>query len=123
RWDARGDGGSRGDAHERASRQRSSAFARVVHLMYFQFLDFPSAIHSIACARRLLRVSSVLASVSHSRYSRLWLGGKAAYADAAFLFFFSAAVRNAGVRIGFLGVGDLRSSFVPASLSSFAFFR
>ncbi len=72
---ARGDGRCRRDPHERAARQPSAASARVGHLMYFQFLCFPSAIHSMAWARRLLRVSSVFASVSHSRYSRLWLGG------------------------------------------------
>ena len=35
--------------------------------MYFQFLGWPSAIHSIACASRRLLVASVFASVIHSR--------------------------------------------------------
>jgi hypothetical protein len=37
---------------------------------YFQFLNFPSAIHSIACLSRRARVSSAFASVIHSMYSR-----------------------------------------------------
>jgi len=39
--------------------------------MYFQFRGLPSAIHSIAVSRRFRRVSSVFASVIHSRYSLL----------------------------------------------------
>jgi len=34
--------------------------------MYFQFLGLPSAIHSIAVARRFTRVSSRFASLIHS---------------------------------------------------------
>src|SRR6186997_1561601 len=43
---------------------------------YFQFRLFPSASHSSDWASRLLLVSSRLASVTHSTYSRCWLGGK-----------------------------------------------
>ena len=46
-----------------------------IFFVYFQLRDFPSAIHSIACARRFCRVASCLASVIHSTYSRWWLGG------------------------------------------------
>ena len=42
--------------------------------MYFQLCGLPSAIHSIAVSRRLVRVASVFASVIHSMYSRLLLG-------------------------------------------------
>jgi hypothetical protein len=52
----------------------------------------PSAIHSIAVAMRLSRVSGRLASAIHSVYSRLQLWLKAAKTAAAFLFFLSAAV-------------------------------
>jgi hypothetical protein len=44
--------------------------------MYFQFLGFPSAIHSTAWSRRRFRVSSDFASVIHWTYSRRWLGEK-----------------------------------------------
>src|SRR6185369_7727579 len=59
--------------------------------MYFQFLAFPSAIHSTACLMRRARVSSPLASVIHSMYSRLWLGLNLSYVASAFLFFLIAA--------------------------------
>ena len=40
------------------------------YFWYFQFRDFPSAIHSIACFTRAARVSSRFASPIHSLYSR-----------------------------------------------------
>src|SRR5262249_50833395 len=57
---------------------------------YFQCRDLPSAIHSIAWARRRWRVSSVFASVIHSTYSRLCDGLKPSNVACAFLSFFSA---------------------------------
>ena len=59
-------------AGRRAGPEREAA--RAGYLWYFQWRDFPSAIQSIAVSRRLRRVSSVFASVIHSRYSLLWLG-------------------------------------------------
>ena len=50
----------------RPSRERPHYF-----FWYFQFRGFPSAIHSTAVAMRVRRVSSRLASVIHSMYSRL----------------------------------------------------
>ncbi len=42
-----------------------------VHLVkYFQLHCLPSAVHARACSSRFWRVASVLASVSHSTYSR-----------------------------------------------------
>ena len=45
----------------------------------------------MAVLMRLARVSSSLAPVIHSTYSRLWLGLKFSNAVKAFLFFLSAA--------------------------------
>jgi len=62
--------------------------------------------------------------VIHSRYSRLWLGLKAAkvaFALACFLLANSAA-RSAGIGIGFLGCFLGRSTLTPLALSSAAFF-
>ena len=61
--------------------------------MYFQFLGFPSASHSIVCCSRFARVASVFASVTHSTYSRRWLGLNVSNAACAFLFFFTAAAK------------------------------
>src|SRR5438445_11222296 len=86
------------------------------HCWYFQLRCLPSAIHSTACAIRFTRVSSRLASVIHSTYSRLQLGLNAANVAAALLFFFNAAERSSGVAGvgfgGFRGVGGaaMRSS-------------
>jgi hypothetical protein len=57
---------------------------------YFQFRDLPWASHATAVLSRLARVSSRLASTSHSTYSRLWLGLNASNVASAFLFFLSA---------------------------------
>src|SRR5205823_3051507 len=46
------------------------------HRSYFQFRLLPSAIQPTAASRRLWRVSSAFASVTHSTYSRRWLGLK-----------------------------------------------
>lgn len=56
-------------AASKTSRSRGLA-VRAVQRMYFQFRDFPSDIHSTACAIRRSRVSSDLASAIHSMYSR-----------------------------------------------------
>src|SRR5205814_353119 len=87
---------------------------------YFQFRDLPSPIHSIACVRRRVRVSSVFAPVIHSTYSRLWLGENSLNAVCAFAFFPSADERSAGTRTG-VGSRRTRSTFTPASFSAAAF--
>src|SRR5206468_2240223 len=89
---------------------------------YFQFRDFPSAIHSIACFTRAARVSSRFASPIHSLYSRLWLGGKASNATRAFLFFASAAVSSGGTGSSARGAFFFFSTVIPSSFSFIAFF-
>src|SRR5271170_1513126 len=64
---------------------------------YFQLRCLPSAIHSMAVAIRLSRVSGRFASAIHSTYSRLQLGLKAAKAAEAFLSFFRAVANSVGV--------------------------
>jgi len=86
-----------------------------LYFSYFQFLPFPSAIHSIALFTRRARVSSPLASAIHCEYSRLWLGGNFSKAAAAFLLDFSACRSSRGTSsldAGFLARGCL----TPASL-------
>src|SRR5437762_4792444 len=85
-------------------------------LLYFQFRDLPSAIHSIAESTRRCRVSAPFASAIHSAYSRLWLGGKVLKAAAAFLFFASARVRSLGTTNGLFGFAAFRT-FTPCSFS------
>jgi len=51
---------------------------KLQQFMYFQLRCLPSAIHSTAVANRLARVSSRLASLIQSTYSRCALGLKAA---------------------------------------------
>src|ERR1700733_14375779 len=86
--------------------------------IYFQFLDFPSAIHSMAVFTRLFCVSSVLASVIHRIDSRLCEGGKASNAVCALLFFFRAAAGAAGTGNSFFGAVFVREgSLTPSSLS------
>jgi hypothetical protein len=82
----------------------------------------PSAIHSIACASRRARVSVRFASVIHSMYSRLWLGGNFLKDALAFLFFFNAADKSGGGAVATAGRrGRLRSTLTPYSLSAIAF--
>src|SRR5262245_22160771 len=61
------------------------------HLMYFQFRIFPSLSHCTEVASRSSRVGTVFASVTHSTYSRFWLGLNPSYVASAFLFLFTAA--------------------------------
>src|SRR4051812_9044421 len=61
--------------------------------MYFQLRALPSLSHLIDLSRRSLRVSSRFASVTHSMYSRRWLGEKSSKVFRAFEFFLSAAVK------------------------------
>jgi hypothetical protein len=56
----------------------------------------PSLIHSTAVAMRLSRVSARLAPATHSMYSFLQLGLKAANAADAFLLALSALVNSEG---------------------------
>lgn len=65
--------------------------------MYFQFRCLPSAIHPTAVASRVSRVSSVLAPVIHSTYSRCADGLNASQVFFAFAFFSSAASTYGGV--------------------------
>lgn len=60
---------------------------------YFQFRAFPSLSHLMVVCKRCARVSSRFASVSHSTYSRRWLGLKFPNVFRAFACFFSAAVK------------------------------
>src|SRR2546421_5349558 len=60
---------------------------------YFQWRDFPSESHLIEVASLSWRVSSRLASVIHSRYSRRWLGERLSKVFPAFAFFFRAAAK------------------------------
>src|SRR5688572_16160963 len=90
-------------------------------LSYFQFIAFPSDNHSTAVASRRARVSSPLAVVIHSRYSRLWLGGKLSNVVSAFLFFLRAAMKYGGAGIGFLGCFGGRAALTPRSLIAIAF--
>jgi hypothetical protein len=64
-------GGPLGDAAVFGTDTRGGEVRRSQQFMYFQFLGFPSASHSIVVASRFERVASVLASVIHSTYSRL----------------------------------------------------
>src|SRR5438876_10260158 len=75
------------------------------HPSYFQFRDFPAAIHSTAVCSRRTRVSFAFASVIQSTYSRLWLAENASNVARALLFRFSTEARSGGTRIGF---DDLR---------------
>src|SRR5262245_50479710 len=97
------------------------ACAARLGLAYFQLWLLPAAIHSTAVASRRLRVSSVLASVIHSTYSRLWLGAKPWYVASARLFFRSAVMRSAGARSAGRGLVR-RASFTPRSFSFAACF-
>src|SRR2546423_10330565 len=89
--------------------------------MYFQFRALPSVSHFSDLARRSFLVSSRLASVIHSMYSRRWLGEKFSNVLRAFAFFFNAAVKSAGIGHGFRFFGCVRpgaftpASFIPAS--------
>src|SRR5690606_30165843 len=74
----------------------AAGYAPALSYMYFQLRCLPSAIHSIAWASRRWRVSSRLASVIQSMYSRRWLGGKASQCFAAPLLRLSAAARSVG---------------------------
>ena len=71
--------------------------------LYFQCLVFPSSSHSIVVASLLFSVSSVLASLIHSIYSRRCEGGKASNVASAFLLFLSAAASGFGNGSSFLG--------------------
>lgn len=90
--------------------------------MYFQFLAFPSAIHSIALASRRWRVSSPFASAIHSTYSRRWLGLNASKVARAFAFFLSAAANSAGISGSGFGVFRLLGALIPSSFSFIACF-
>src|SRR5690606_19287472 len=97
----------------------AAGYAPALSYMYFQLRCLPSAIHSIAWASRRWRVSSRLASVIQSMYSRRWLGGKASQCFDARLLRSSAATRSAGTAGGGLGLPVLRAAgaFTPSSLS------
>ena len=81
---------------------RRRAHAGVTFGSYFQLRLLPSESHSIAVAMRFCRVASVFASVTHSTYSRRWLGLNASKAFRAAGFFFRAAAKSAGTRSGCL---------------------
>ncbi len=65
--------------------------APVSYRTYFQFRTLPSPIQATAVSSRRVRVSSPLASVIHSTYSRRWLSLKPSKVASAFLFCLSAA--------------------------------
>src|SRR6185369_3970352 len=90
-------------------------------LMYFQLRCLPSLNHSIVVAMRLSRVASVLASVTHWRYSRWWPGGSAAKNAFALGAFANAALSAAGTGIGCFGFTS-RFTVTPSSFSFIAFF-
>jgi hypothetical protein len=74
--------------------------------MYFQLRCLPSASHSTDISMRFLRVASVLASVTHSTYSRLALGlnaSKAGFSEIAVC----AAIAGDGKRCRYDGDGGL----------------
>src|SRR3954462_2451428 len=84
---------------------------------YFQFRRFPSAIHSTAWATRFARVSSRLASLTPSTYSRRQLGGKESKVAAAFGAASSAARRSSGVGNSGLGGFFGRAGAGPESIT------
>src|SRR6185436_18272146 len=77
----RDDEADRGDEQARATDQS----AHFSYLTYFQLRILPSDIHCTAVSRRLSRVASVLASVTHAMYSRCAEGLKLANVACAFL--------------------------------------
>src|SRR5450830_1161293 len=86
------------------------------HFAYFQFRAFPSASHSTACAMRLSRVASVLASVIHSTYSRLKLVLPALNVFSPAAFAANAALKKSGTFSG--GLAErVRNGCAPSSLS------
>src|SRR5262249_15558475 len=90
--------------------------------LYFQFRGFPSASHSTACAIRRARVASCLASVTHSTYSRLWLGLNASNASCALALAASALRKSAGIGRAFFGFTGARGAFTPVAFSATARF-
>src|SRR5450830_1346692 len=86
------------------------------HFAYFQFLAFPSASHSTACAIRFSRVASVFASVIHSTYSRLKLGLPALKIFSPAALAASAALKKSGTSSA--GLAErVRTGCAPSSLS------
>ncbi len=59
--------------------------------------------------------------MTHSTYSRLWLGLNASKCLLAAAFFFNAPVKSEGTATGVFGADGFRSTFTPFSLSIAAF--
>src|SRR5262245_37669131 len=86
---------------------------------YFQLRVLPCARYAMVVSIRRARVSSRLASVTYSTYSRLWLGGNALNVASALAFLRSAAVKYAGTFTGGFFV-RFRSTLRPLSFNSTA---
>ena len=70
---------------------------------------------------RFWRVASVFASVTHSMYSRRWLGLNASKAFRAAGRFFRAAAKSAGTRTGVFAAAGFLLTLMPSSFSLAAF--